>query len=702
MKKTLLQTVLMGGALLLVALASCKKEEKPGQLESIKFKSASYTIAENDQSLNLRKELETVPAGLTDTAKITWTISDETVAAMNGSFLEPKKSGNIAVTATIQGKGTSCDVIITKVPIESFELEDFAVKINGTAKALLTTVPSGISYERFTWSVGDNTIATIDQSGVVTGLKEGNTTVTATADGNSKTCNLAVKKIVVDNVTVTPESARMYKIGETLLLHATLTPEDASYTDVTWKSETPHWVSVDENGLVTVKKYNQNPVKITATADGKKGECMVTAYPQQSTSIVLSETSHTFNKIGDSFTLYITKIEPAQRTLTDEFDWTPGSFISEAGCDQGVCTVDGEIGGPSRTSKHSVTVTCTGIGTDKVHCYDFWSHVDVYCTVTLPVKPVTSITLSKTSEEVSIAKGAFTINASVSPSDANEKLNWTISSYSGYGSGDVTLSPSADGRSVTVTPKNAGYVAITASSKSTSAKCELYIVEDTGLVYDVKGVKYKTVKIGTQWWMAQNLICRDYDTQSARSGDYIGESTDVILSPYFFNCYTSSKYHDWSVSDKDRIGFAYNWAAAVGLTESQAAAETSPYSGRRQGICPNGWHIPTEAEFNTLKNYVGDDMWLLASRSRWKVYGNPDMYGFCAMPVGIYNGGSVMTRVGERCEFWTADAFDAEHAASFYLLSFYDTVGDLHQYGGISKAYNNKSTAYSVRCVKNN
>lgn len=697
MKKSLLQTVLMGGALLLVVLTSCKKEEKPGQLESLQFKQASYEIVEIEQDFYLKKEIQTVPEGVIDTAKIAYAVDDNTLAYIVNDYVMPLKPGTINVTATIQGKSASCAVVIKPAVIKSFELEDFAVKINCTAKALLTTNPTGISRERFTWSVGDKTIATIDQSGVVTGLKEGSTTVTATADGKSKTCKLAVKKVVVDKVVVTPESATLRKIDETIQLSAELTPPDASFTTVTWKSESQGNVTVDANGLVTVKKYSENPVKITASADGQKGVCWITAYPQQATKIVLSETYHEFSKIGDTFTLEITEIEPVQRTLTDQLDWTPGSFISEAGCDKGVCLVDGTVDGHSRTSKHSVTITCTGVGTDKIHCTDYWSHVDAYCTVTMPLKPITSVTLSKTSEEVSIAKGSFTINATVN-AGANEKLNWA---KSGYGSGDATLSPSEDGLSVTVTPKKAGYFAITASSKSTSAKCELYIVEDIDFITDWKGGRYKTVKIGTQWWMAQDFRCKYYDSGSGRSGDYIGESSDVISAPYFFNSRTSSSYGDWSADDKEKVGFAYNWAAAVGLGESAAAAQTGSYSGRCQGICPNGWHIPSVAEFNTLKNYIGGDWWLLASRKRWKIYGNPDKYGFCAMPVGIYNGGGSMAEVGEKCEFWTADASSTENAKSMYLNSYTNPIsGNVYMDADI-RSTSKKSRAYSVRCIKN-
>lgn len=193
-------------SLALMMASGCKKEEKPGQLESIKFKQASYTIAENYLDFNLRKELETVPVGVIGTAKIKYVISDESVAAMNGNYLEPKRDGDITVTATIQGKSATCDVKITAVTIEDFSLEDFSVQVNGTAKASLTTVPGGISYNRFLWSVSNTSYATIDQSGVVTGLKEGTVTVTATAGDKSKTCTLTIEKVSVDNITLSKSS----------------------------------------------------------------------------------------------------------------------------------------------------------------------------------------------------------------------------------------------------------------------------------------------------------------------------------------------------------------------------------------------------------------------------------------------------------------------------------------------------------------
>ena len=103
--------ILLFATALMMLAAGCKKEEKPGQLESIRFKQASYTIAENNFDLNLRKELETVPADIINTNKIEWQVSDESIATMSGSFLEPKRDGDVKVTATIQGKSAIGDAV---------------------------------------------------------------------------------------------------------------------------------------------------------------------------------------------------------------------------------------------------------------------------------------------------------------------------------------------------------------------------------------------------------------------------------------------------------------------------------------------------------------------------------------------------------------------------------------------------------------
>ena len=376
--------IMLIASLALIMASGCKKEAKPGQLESIKFKQASYTIAENYLDLNLRKELETVPANIINTAKISYAVSDESVAEMNSSFLEPKRDGNITVTATIQGKSATCDVKITAVPIEDFELEDFSVAVGGTEKALLNTTPSGISPSRFTWSVADHSIATIDQNGVATGIKEGETTVTAAVGDKVRTGKLTVKKTIVNEVTLSQTEVRFYKVGETLQLTATVKPDDASYPEITWSSSNASVVSVDQNCNLTAKKYpsKNEPVTITAKADNQKTTCKVTLWPQQASKITLSETAHTFSMVGDEFTLSVTAIQPAERTLEDKLKWYTDdfTFISINGDHS---FVEGNI--------KSVNVKCKEFGTAKIHCLDMWSGVEAVCEVSVLEIPATDI-----------------------------------------------------------------------------------------------------------------------------------------------------------------------------------------------------------------------------------------------------------------------------------------------------------------------
>lgn len=481
--------IMIIASLALMMASGCKKEEKPGQLESIKFKQASYTIAENYLDFNLRKELETVPAGVKDIAKIKYVISDESVATMNSSYLEPKRDGDITVTATIQGKSATCNVQITAVPIEDFSLEDFSVQVNGTAKALLTTVPSGISHERFAWKLSNTSYATIDQSGVVTGLKEGTVTVTATAGDKSKTCTLTIEKVSVDNITLSKSSIEFTEIGSTEQLTATITPPEAAYHKITWKSSNTSVATVVD-GLVTCKGYGK--AVITATADSKTAECNVNSY----------ET-----------------------------------------------------------------------------------------------------------------------------------------------------------------------------------------------VKDCQGNFYRVVKIGSQKWMAENLKCTKYDSNSERAGVTLTTSESSTYAPYY--------------TDNGIYGYLYNYAAAVGFaTAEEAEKKEGEFSKPRQGICPDGWHLPSDAEWSTLaeaiggtydsnnRKYpnVGDK---LKTKTGWSTNTGTDYYSFSALPAGQAYGSNIMN-VEYRTYFWTSSSVKTAIPS---LETIYYSLLSLN--GDLQKFWEVRSVALSVRCVKN-
>lgn len=219
---------------------------------------------------------------------------------------------------------------------------------------------------------------------------------------------------------------------------------------------------------------------------------------------------------------------------------------------------------------------------------------------------------------------------------------------------------------------------------------------DDVTVTDACGNKYKFVTIGTQIWMAENMRCNKYDTESERAGATLSTSSSSTYAPYYTDGMNATTSYSGNLTSEQRskLGYLYNWSATVGLaTESAATNQTSSFSGNRQGICPNGWHVPTSAEWSTLKNYVGSNAGAkLKTTSGWYSGGNgTDAYSFAALPAGYANGYSVYY-VGYGASFWTATPNYSYTAYSCNLNCNNDNM---------YSSSNNKNYAQSVRCVRN-
>ncbi|MCQ2360403.1 MAG: fibrobacter succinogenes major paralogous domain-containing protein, partial [Paludibacteraceae bacterium] len=146
------------------------------------------------------------------------------------------------------------------------------------------------------------------------------------------------------------------------------------------------------------------------------------------------------------------------------------------------------------------------------------------------------------------------------------------------------------------------------------------------------------------------------------------------------------------------------WAAAVGVADGEE--QTTEFSGNRQGICPNGWHVPSRAEWRTLYDYIYSAQKLtsdavgkhLKTTSGWysgNSYYKPglDTYGFAALPVGRADGSSVYN-VGYITNFWTATPNESYsyYAYNSYLGYGYDYLSDVYNGG--------KNYGLSVRCLR--
>ena len=206
------------------------------------------------------------------------------------------------------------------------------------------------------------------------------------------------------------------------------------------------------------------------------------------------------------------------------------------------------------------------------------------------------------------------------------------------------------------------------------------------------GQTYKTVKIGTQTWMAENL-------------NYAYTGVPYNVTPNSSISYTSDStswcYRD-SVEYCTKYGRLYTWAAAmdsVGTLSTNGKgcdweAECTPTYPVR-GVCPDGWHLPDSTEWETLFAALGKQSPTgkrLKSASGWYSSGNgTDAYAFSALPAGYRYDWGGFGYEGREAFFWSSTEDGSYYAYHIYLR--YDN-------GSANLNDGKKNHGKSVRCVK--
>ncbi|MDP4267856.1 MAG: fibrobacter succinogenes major paralogous domain-containing protein [Bacteroidota bacterium] len=196
------------------------------------------------------------------------------------------------------------------------------------------------------------------------------------------------------------------------------------------------------------------------------------------------------------------------------------------------------------------------------------------------------------------------------------------------------------------------------------------ITFNTNIKYDSfidprDGYKYRTVKIGNRIWMAQNL-------NYAASGSWCYKD-----SAEFCNVY----------------GRLYDWTTAM-----QGSGSSNDTINVIKGICPDGWHIPSDIEWNILiKVLLGDysagGEMKEKGTSHWNSpnKGASNISGFTALPAGFRLKSGTFFGINDAANFWSSFEYDANNAFERELGS-----GDTY----CARSYYQKSYSLSVRCVK--
>ncbi|MCX6226735.1 MAG: T9SS type A sorting domain-containing protein [Bacteroidia bacterium] len=199
---------------------------------------------------------------------------------------------------------------------------------------------------------------------------------------------------------------------------------------------------------------------------------------------------------------------------------------------------------------------------------------------------------------------------------------------------------------------------------------------------DPDGRNYSIVKIGSQIWTAENLAFLPAVYPS------LGESV-TSLSYWVYDYEGTSITEAKSTDNFTEYGVLYSWEAAmngnsVNLEDSIGV----------QGVCPNGWHLPSDEEWTALTDYLGESAAAKMKETGTNHWGSPNegattAAGFIALPGGGRSRYGLFQGLGEFTYFWTASAY----GPSFVWVRKLDFAND------VTRNYIFPNAGFSVRCL---
>ena len=227
---------------------------------------------------------------------------------------------------------------------------------------------------------------------------------------------------------------------------------------------------------------------------------------------------------------------------------------------------------------------------------------------------------------------------------------------------------------------------------------------ELGAIVDYDGNCYSTIQLGNQRWMIKNLKTTHYaDGTEIPLVENVSEWEDLGYDEKAYCYYNNSEKNEARV-----YGALYTWAAAM-----NGAISSDMNPSEIQGVCPDGWHLPSDDEWKELEMFLGmsqadadlegfrgeDIGSKLASSSEGWLDGYLDSTpefgtsGFNAKPGGGRRYDGTFGHKGDNANFWTATEYSNIRAWGRHIYSSYSSV---HRY------MNAKSDGFSVRCVKDN
>ena len=404
--------------------AGCKEAYEAAEywnnfnIKEIPTLSTSIALNQTTATLEVTETITLIATVLPENAtdkSVKWSSSDESVATIdaNGLVTAIAVGEAIITAATTDGSNltASCKVTVVPTLAESITLDKTEISLEATETATLiaTVLPKATFNKGVEWSSSDETVAVVDENGVVTAVAVGEAIITATtADGSnlSASCKIIVKPTLATSITLDYSEYEIVEKSD-LQLVATILPELTTNKGVVWSSSDMWVASVNENGLV--RAYSVGEAVITATTiDGSNlsASCKVTVVSSLAQSITLDKTE---------VSLKATETTTLVATVLPEF--ATNKSVEWSSSDESVATIDAN-GLVTAIAVGEATITATTVDD---------SNLSASCKVTVVPTLAVSIELDQTEASVE-EKSDLQLTATILPEHTtNKEVAWSSS-----------------------------------------------------------------------------------------------------------------------------------------------------------------------------------------------------------------------------------------------------------------------------------
>ena len=275
-----LAMIVLGGSM--IATSSCKKEKN--QVIEVTGIELGESSVEMTVGTSHKLTATVLPENATKKG-VVWESKDESVATVDqeGLVSAVKEGSTKIIVSTANGNFSAyCSVTVKKTGADvsgiTIDKDELKLTVGNSFRLTATVLPENATKKGVVWESKDESIATVDQEGLVSAVKEGSTQIiVSTANGNfSAVCNVIIEKelVAVTSITLDQDVIELM-VGSKYQFKATVLPDNATNKTLVWSSDDEKIATVSSSGVVTALEEGSATIHVQSLDKKVSASCDV-------------------------------------------------------------------------------------------------------------------------------------------------------------------------------------------------------------------------------------------------------------------------------------------------------------------------------------------------------------------------------------------------------------------------------------------